>query len=236
MFQDIHAATGTPPTPQLPLSDGSRAPRLAQFAAGGRSELFGPGHAIYTQGEAASFVYQVVFGVVRTTMLTRHGRRVVREFYMPGEIFGLERNGSYTASAEAIGNTRVIGCERMRLARLAAEDPMLSVELWSWLLLNGERAEHLSLLGRSNAIEKIAHFLVDMAQRTSVNRRLELPMSRYDIADYLGLSSETVCRTFKTLRERGLIATEGRSVIFLNMRDLRRLDGAPAQPQSVIQA
>jgi CRP-like cAMP-binding protein len=88
-----------------------------------------------------------------------------------------------------------------------------------------ERAEDLSVLGRASAAEKLAYFLMDLARRISAARRIELPMSRTDIGDYLGLSSETVSRAFTILRRKGLIATHRRYVTLLDPGALRRMSG-----------
>jgi CRP-like cAMP-binding protein len=200
--------------------------RLAQIAGFGRTEVFRTGSTIYSQEDPAHSVYQVTAGLIRTTKLTSDGRRVVRGFYAPGDIFGMESSGIYTGSAEAVCDTYLIRFDRTRLEMLAAVDSTVGHELLSWLLLNSDRiAQRLLLLGRGHANEKVAYFLLDLADRLAVGRRLEVLMSRSDIGDYLGLSSETVSRTFTALREQGLIALDGRAVILLNIGALRALAG-----------
>jgi CRP-like cAMP-binding protein len=201
-------------------------PMLAQTAGFGRTEVFRTGATIYSQEDPADYVYQVSAGIVRTTKLASDGRRVVRGFHVPGEIFGTEGGGAYTCSAEAVCDTYLVRLSRARLDTVAAYDRAVGQELLSWLLLNGDHvAQRLLLLGRGSAIEKLAYFLLDLAERLSVHRRLEVPMSRSDIGDYLGLSSETVSRTFTTLREKGLISLDGRFVMLLDVKALRALAG-----------
>jgi CRP-like cAMP-binding protein len=202
------------------------APVLARMAPVSLATAFAEGDTIYAQEGAAQFIYEVIEGMVRTARLGTDGRRIVHGFFVPGDIFGIEPNGAHACSAETVCPTRIASCERSQIERRALADQAVATAFWSCLLKSAEQAgAHMSLLARATAVEKIAHFLLEMAERISANCRLALPMSRYDIADYLGLSSETVSRAFTALRERQLIATEGRSVTILKLEGLRRLDG-----------
>ena len=185
-----------------------------------------PGATIYAQSDPAEFIYQVVSGVVRTITLNRDGRRIVHGFHLPGEIFGMEREKIHHCSAEAVCETELVQCPVSRLNTLADTDKEAARELWMSLLVSRDRtAERFMYVLHGTAFEKLAYFLIDLAWRTQSSRRIELPMSRYDIADYLGLSSETVSRTFTALRTRGLISTNGRQVRLLNNDMLRVADG-----------
>ena len=191
-----------------------------------------PGATIYAQSDPAEFIYQVVSGVVRTITLNRDGRRIVHGFHLPGEIFGLEREKIHHCSAEAVCETKLVQCPVSRLNTLADTDKEAARELWMSLLVSRDRtAERFMYVLHGTAFEKLAYFLIDLAWRTQSSRRIELPMSRYDIADYLGLSSETVSRTFTTLRTRGLIATKGRQVRLLNDDMLHVADGLRADDE-----
>ena len=184
-----------------------------------------PGATIYAQSDPAEFIYQVVSGVVRTITLHRDGRRIVHGFHLPGEIFGLEREKIHHCSAEAVCETQLVQCPASRLSALAETDKHAARELWMSLLISRDRtAERFMYLLHGTASEKLAYFLIDLAWRTRSSGRIQLPMSRYDIADYLGLSSETVSRTFTALRTRGLISTKGREVRLL--REMLRVDDA----------
>jgi CRP-like cAMP-binding protein len=159
-------------------------------------------------------------------MLTTDGRRVIRGFYVPGEIFGVESGLTRTCWAEAVCDTYLLRFDRYRLELLADTDRAVRHELLSWLLISSDRTAHrIALLGCGNANEKLAYFLIDMADRIANNTHLDLPMSRSDIGDYLGLSSETVSRTFTALRRQRLIAIEGRSIILQDVEALRALAG-----------
>ena len=185
-----------------------------------------PGATIYAQSDPAEFIYQVVSGVVRTITLNRDGRRIVHGFHLPGEIFGMERERIHHCSAEAVGETELVQCPVTRLNVLAETDKAAAKELWMSLLVSRDRtAERFMYVLHGTAFEKLAYFLIDLAWRTQSRGRIELPMSRYDIADYLGLSSETVSRTFTALRTRGLISTKGREVRLLS-REMLRVDDA----------
>jgi CRP-like cAMP-binding protein len=189
----------------------------------GFTRTFTAGATIYAQEDAAEFVYQVASGMVRTVTLRPDGRRIIHGFHLGGEIFGLEREQLHHCSAEAVCETRLVQCPHSRIDRAAGDDVETAQELRSWLLLSRDKsAERSAHLMYGSAFEKLAYFLIDLAWRTQSQGPFELAMSRYDIADYLGLSSETVSRTFSVFRNRGLIVTRGRQVTLLDSR-IRRI-------------
>jgi CRP-like cAMP-binding protein len=193
----------------------------------GLTRTFAGGATIYAQEDAAEFVYQVASGMVRTMTLRPDGRRIVHGFHLGGEIFGLEREELHHCSAEAVCETRLIQCPHSRIDRAAGDNVETAQELRSWLLLSRDKtAERSAHLMYGSAFEKLAYFLIDLAWRTQSTGPFELAMSRYDIADHLGLSSETVSRTFSVFRNRGLIATRGRQVTLLDGRIQRVGAGA----------
>jgi CRP/FNR family transcriptional regulator, nitrogen fixation regulation protein len=161
--------------------------------------FFPAGAEIYAQGEKAGTFYQVEFGAVRVHRLLADGRRQISAFHLAGETFGFEADTTHHFFAEAINATAV------RAFRFAAGTDM-SRQLLPLALKGLTRAqEHLLVLGRQNAIERIAAFLIDMAERQGGLRQVELPMSRMDIGDYLGLTIETVSRVFTRLKDKGVI-------------------------------
>ncbi|RWQ38361.1 MAG: cyclic nucleotide-binding domain-containing protein [Mesorhizobium sp.] len=161
--------------------------------------FFSAGAEIYAQGEKAEAFYQVEFGAVRIYRLLADGRRQISAFHLAGETFGFEAGTTHHFFAEAVNATGI------RVFRLAAGADM-SGQLLPLALKGLTRAqEHLLVLGRQNATERVAAFLVDMAERQGDLRQVELPMSRMDIGDYLGLTIETVSRVFTKLKERGVI-------------------------------
>ncbi|HEY3889932.1 MAG TPA: helix-turn-helix domain-containing protein [Caulobacteraceae bacterium] len=218
-------ASVAPVSMERPGAERSRlAPHLATLADRSLS-TFAPGEPVFAEEDRADCVYEVMGGVVRTLHFGRSGRRTVYGFFVPGEMFGFENRVVHRCSAEAVGAVIVARYERARLEREALADRTVATQLWEWLAGSSEQATaRIDLLARGNALEKIAHFLREIARRTASGDRMRLPMSRYDIADYLGLSSETVSRTFTALRRQGVIATEGRSVSVLKPGALRQLD------------
>jgi CRP/FNR family nitrogen fixation transcriptional regulator len=228
MFEGPAAARSARPTHTAPRRTCIEPPRRPAFrlVLQGSVKFQPAGATIYAQSEPAEFIYQVVSGVVRTVSLHRDGRRIIHGFHLPREIFGLEREKLHHCSAEAVGDTHLVQCPVSRLNVLSDTDKEAAQELWMSLLLSRDRTdERFMYVMHGSAFEKLAYFLVDLAGRTQSQERIELPMSRYDIADYLGLSSETVSRTFTAFRTRGLIATNGRQVRLLNDEILHMSEG-----------
>lgn len=180
---------------------------------------------IYGEGECAEYVYQVVSGAVRTYKILSDGRRQIGAFYLPGDVFGLEIGEQHDLSAEAIVNSTVAVIKRSALTYMASSDGKVAHELWSLTARELRRAQkHVLLLVRT-AQERVASFLLEMADRTSDATLVELPMSRQDIADYLGLTIETVSRTLTLLEGQAAIALpSARCVHLKNERQLRKLD------------
>ena len=161
--------------------------------------FFPAGAEIYAQGEKAGALYQVEFGAVRIYRLLADGRRQISAFHLAGETFGFEADNTHHFFAEAINATGV------RVYRTPSGMDM-SRQLLPLALKGLTRAqEHLLVLGRQNAIERVAAFLVEMSERQGGLKQVELPMSRNDIGDYLGLTIETVSRVFTRLKEKGVI-------------------------------
>jgi CRP/FNR family nitrogen fixation transcriptional regulator len=161
---------------------------------------------IFAEDEPAEYVYKVVRGAVRLSKLMSDGRRQISAFYLPGDIFGLEAGEIHFFSAEAIGETKILVVKRGALIAEAARNGQILHRLWSYTSEHLQRAQtHMLVLGRKNAQERIAAFLVDMAERLNSAHSVELPMSRQDIADYLGLTIETVSRTLTQLARDGVI-------------------------------
>ncbi|ESY75307.1 helix-turn-helix domain-containing protein [Mesorhizobium sp. M0051] len=177
-------------------------PRLAETVEATAPQplsFYPAGTEIYAQGETAGAFYQVEFGAVRIYRLLADGRRQISAFHLAGETFGFEAGTTHHFFAEAINATSV------RVFRTASGVD-ISRQLLPLALEGLTRAqEHLLVLGRQNAIERIAAFLVDMAERQGGLQQVELPMSRMDIGDYLGLTIETVSRVFTRLKDKGVI-------------------------------
>jgi CRP/FNR family nitrogen fixation transcriptional regulator len=167
------------------------------------------GSEIYAQGDRAGDLYQVEFGCVRIHRLLADGRRQISAFHMPGELFGFETDGTHHFFAEAVNATGI------RVVR-PAEARWLASDILPLALKGLVRAqEHLLVIGRQNATERVAAFLLDMAERQGGLASIELPMSRSDIGDYLGLTIETVSRVFSKFREKRVIRLAGARTVEL---------------------
>lgn len=162
--------------------------------------FFAAGSEIYAQGEKSDNLYKVEFGAVRVYRLLADGRRQISAFHLTGEIFGFEADETHHFFAEAICAAGI------RVLRTSQRRNELAGELLPIALQGLVRAqEHLLVLGRQNATERVAAFLTDICERQGGLRNVELPMSRMDIADYLGLTIETVSRVFSKLKDKGII-------------------------------
>jgi len=176
-----------------------------------------PGREIYAQGDLNDKCYQVSIGAVRVYRLLSDGRRQVVSFHLPGEMFGFEAGSNHSFFAEAITETTLAVFGRRHMQER-------SRELLALALTGMARAQqHLLVIGRQCAVERIAAFLVDLCERQGGGRQLRLPMSRQDIADYLGLTIETVSRVFAKLRSAGLIKL--RSIRCVEIKKLEALRG-----------
>jgi CRP-like cAMP-binding protein len=180
---------------------------------------------IYGENEPADYLYKVVSGTVRTYKVLTDGRRQIGAFYLPGDIFGLETGPDHTFSAEAITDAKVIVIKRSAVTALAARDNSAAQQLLA--MTSGELArmqQHIMLLVKT-ARERVAGFLLEMADRVHDQSEVELPMSRQDIADYLGLTIETVSRTLTQLENSAAIALPtSRRIVLRNRGALHRLN------------
>lgn len=197
---------------------------MTTFCLMGTSIRFARNIEIYGEDEPAEYLYQVVSGAVRTYKVLEDGRRQICAFYFPGDIFGFEAADNHMASAEAVGETHVLVVRRSTIMTRADREKDLARQLWEATAHELRRfQEHMLLLIKS-AEERVAGFLVEMTRRTSRNGSVDLPMSRQDIADYLGLTIETVSRTFTQLEQNGMIALPtSRRVELRNYRALEHL-------------
>src|SRR3954451_421851 len=152
---------------------------------------------IFGQSEPADYIYQVIEGAVRSHKLLPDGRRQIGAFHLPGDIFGFENGKIHRFTAEAIINTTVRLVKRHSLEREAKNDPAMIQNLLKMTTDNLQHAEnHLLLLGRQSARERVGVFLLEMNGRLRSRGAIAiaLPMTRRDIADYLGLTHESVTR------------------------------------------
>jgi CRP/FNR family transcriptional regulator, nitrogen fixation regulation protein len=181
---------------------------------------------IFAESDVAKCCYVVVSGCVRTVKLMEDGRRQIGEFLLPGDLFGWEALETYDFSAEAVTATKLRRYTRAVLEDFADRDREFARRLRAVIAgqLRAAR-ERMVLLGRKTASERIASFLLEMAARVATDCRglIDLPMSRTDVADHLGLTIETVCRGLTELRRSGTITIDRTRIA---IRDRRALDNA----------
>jgi CRP/FNR family nitrogen fixation transcriptional regulator len=181
---------------------------------------------IYGEDERAEYVYQVIRGAVRTYKLLSDGRRQIGAFHLPGDVFGLESGTSHRLAAEAVLDTTVRLVKRSSLELAANNDVQVARKLWGITAGELRHAEnHMLLLGRKNAMERVATFLLEMDRRLAVAGMMALPMCRRDIGDYLGLTLETVSRALSQLHGEGVLGFSGaRQIVLRNRQRLRNMD------------
>jgi CRP/FNR family transcriptional regulator, nitrogen fixation regulation protein len=180
---------------------------------------------IYGENEGVEYLYKVLTGSVRTYKLLRDGRRQIGAFYLPGDVFGFEVGDEHTLSAEAIVDCQLLVLRQTSVAALAARESSVARQLWDMTLIELQRAQdHVMLLVKS-ARERVAGFLLEMSKRSRGSDEINLPMSRQDIADYLGLTIETVSRSLTQLEHAAAIALpSSRHIILCNRKALSRLN------------
>src|SRR5258705_13857837 len=186
------------------------------------------GTEIYGEKEPADYVYQVKTGAARSYKLLSDGRRQIGAFHLVGDIFGLENSSEHRFTAEAIVDTTVRLIKRRSLELVADSDAMVARNLLSMTTNNLQHAEdHMLLLGRKTSLERVAAFLMEMDRRQTAAGVLALPMCRRDIADYLGLTLETVSRALSHLHGQGILGFLGqtqRQILLLDRGRLAELD------------
>lgn len=204
---------------------------VASHSLSGQIELmgaampFGRNAEIYGENERADYLYKVISGSVRTYKVLNDGRRQIGAFYLPGDLFGLEIGNEHTFSAEAITDCKILVIKRSALVALAAHDGGVAQKLWTMTASELQRAQSHIMLLIKTAQERVAGFLLEMSARASAGNEVELPMSRQDIADYLGLTIETVSRTLTQLENAAAIAVpSSRRIVLRNRGALSRLN------------
>jgi CRP-like cAMP-binding protein len=187
---------------------------------------FGRNAEIYAEGEPSGYVYKLVSGVVRVSKLLPDGRRQISAFHLPGEMFGFEADELHHASAEAVVPVKVIAYRWDGVLGAEKQSASFVRELLNLTVLGLRHTQdHLLLLGRKNALERLAAFLLEMSARMGGSATLDLAMPRHDNADYLGLTLETVSRMFAELKEKGVIRLESaRRVHLLDKARLKAVD------------
>jgi CRP-like cAMP-binding protein len=184
---------------------------------------FAAGCEIYGEGEPVEYVYEVAHGAVRTVKVLTDGRRKVVGFCFAGDIFGLEEGNDHSLSAEAVVDSAVRVIKRRALIRMSGYDRELARQLLIATSHEIARVHNHALMLIKNAQERVGSFLLEMGERIAIGDLIVLPMSRQDIADHLGVTIETVSRTFTQLENASAIALpNARAVVLRDRAALRQ--------------
>lgn len=191
----------------------------------GASTRFARNTEIYAEDDPAEYLYQVISGAVRTCRTLDDGRRQIGSFYLPGDIFDVEASEVHLASAEAIRETHVVVAKRSAVMARAEYETVVAKQLRMLAVGELQRMHEHAMVLMKSAEERVAGFLLEMAGRNAAAQSIELPMPRQDIADYLGLTIETVSRTLSQLAQSGTIALEtSRRILLRNRVELSRIN------------
>jgi CRP/FNR family nitrogen fixation transcriptional regulator len=186
------------------------------------------GQIIYSQEQRADCWYRILSGAASECAITADGRRQIVNFLLPGDLFGFSNGGARRLAAEIIAEPALLACyPRQRAEALAESDTVVGRGIRQLAFESIDRLQRRALLlGCNSAMQKVSAFLLEMGIRSGniVNEPIALPMTRYDIADYLALRVETVSRTLSALRRQGAIALVGaRKVRIIDQRRLAAL-------------
>jgi CRP/FNR family nitrogen fixation transcriptional regulator len=201
------------------------APAARWFDLNCATTAFARNEEIFGEGEPAEYLYKVMTGCVRTCNTLNDGRRQIGAFYLPGEVFGLDARKVHSIAAESTTASEIRAVKRSDLmSRIVLDAGMVRLLLDLTTLELQRRQNHILLLLK-NAPARVAGFLLDLAKRRGGQSEIELPMSRQDIADHLGLTIETVSRTLTRLEADATIALPAaRRVVLRNRRALMRMN------------
>jgi CRP/FNR family nitrogen fixation transcriptional regulator len=220
MFKQFGTANTTLDQSALAMAQSGQLDALLALERIGTRRSFTRNEEIYAEGDATDCWFVVVSGTVRICKLMADGRRHIAEFCFGGDCFGLGNRAERLFSAEAVGEVVVMRYSRPATERLIDDQPNLARRLCDMTLRDLAHAQsRMLLLGRMTAPERVASFLIELSERRDARRSLEVPMSRYDIADYLGLRIETVCRILSAFKRDGAIAFSNPHRIELCDRD-----------------
>jgi CRP/FNR family transcriptional regulator len=203
------AATPRPSHAALPgFIDGTRKDlkTFDEMLSGQSSRKLDPGQHLFHQGDDDRNIYKIETGLVRLYRILNDGRRQIISFRFAGDILGLEAGSERHCGAEAVTPVRVRSLDRNSAYRLLRDEPALAPQLVSLLSQELEDARgQITVLNRRSAIERLAAFILELHRRQGGRRTVEIPLSRTDIADFLGLTIETVSRNLTRLRAKRII-------------------------------
>lgn len=208
----------------------TRGPCLASVFRTSSMELVEAGQAICWEGDDAKHLFQIVEGVVRLHRIIGEGRRVITAFHFAGDVVGASLLGEFLFTAEAVTDCKIRRISRKSFHHEVARcDELRPAYIDLLCRENAAAHDQMVLLSKKNAEERLCTFILRLASRPGARRRdvLRVPMNRQDIADYLGLTIETVSRTITKLAARNVVVAQGRHDLkILSMEKLARLSGS----------
>jgi CRP/FNR family nitrogen fixation transcriptional regulator len=197
----------------------------------GKWRSYAAGETVYGQEDVGDYWYRLADGAARKCTLASDGRRQIVDFLMPGDLFGFHAGSRQDCSVECItSDTTVVRFQRQQMESLMESDPHVARQVREIAFASIDRMQsRMILLGRSRALERVCGFLIEIASRAQLETEgiVGLPMSRYDIADYLAIAVETVSRSLTTLRSKQVIA-------FLDTRHFRIVNPRALEAQCCI--
>jgi CRP-like cAMP-binding protein len=215
------------PAQDHPRSASTLGTLLQELRLSGTRLDFSRNQTIFSEGDRAGFVYKIISGVTRICRHTSNGDRHITDFVLPGEMIAFAEYSEHTFTAETVTPATVTSYKRANFDRLVETNLEVRTQLHSLLTASLLSSHHqLLVLGCQSAKERLASFLIRLANRTLVGagQRLELAMGRHDIADHLGLTIETVCRAIAALKdERLIVVPNSHQLILSNLAALRVL-------------
>ena len=206
--------------------------RIASVHAHRRGEL------IFGEGDAGQFVFFVESGVIRISRCAENGHRQILAFRVPGDLFGVPEAGSYLNSAEAASEARIYRLSWQRMQQFMREEPQLLSDLLTKILHNFRQAQsRLMTLGQQNTYQRLASVLLDFSRVPEFFDReqsfLNLPISRFDVADYLAAPRQSTTRAFAKLESQGLIRRiSSRTIEILDVEGLELMQSGPRRNDS----
>jgi len=221
-FAAIHSASHRDPDAPVTLND-----HLRTLHSYSTRHHYRRGETIFAEGEPADRVYKIIVGTVRLCRYSPGGRRHVTDFVLAGDLVGFLECADQPMTAEAVEDVTLISYPRACVDRLAASNPEIRTRVLCHLSANLlEAQQHLFVLSCQSAKEKLASFLTRLADRIDLmpGETLDLPMGRQDIADHLGMTIETVCRTISMLKNEDVLSVpSSHELVLKNMAALRTL-------------
>ncbi|RDL45828.1 transcriptional regulator FNR [Marinomonas piezotolerans] len=190
------------------------------------------GELLFRQGQEFDSVFAVRTGTLKTFNITNSGEEQITGFYCPSELLGLSGidNNTYPISAKALETTTVCEIPFSHLEQLTAQIPSLKHQIFRLMSRKiCDDQQMMVLLGKKNADEKVASFLLNLSQRFKKRgysaTSFRLSMSRGEIGNYLGLAVETVSRVMTRFQKNGLIDVEGKEITIVDLPEMEKLIG-----------